>query len=282
MASHGGCGGTGQCGCGSRSQQDLTPPPAPVARVNGQALHAPGEQLHEQELHQRAYGELLRQAAQAQGLLDAAEPAPQDGVLSEAAVAAIEALLARSLQLAEPDETACRRYYEAHPQRFAQGERVQASHILVAVTPGVDVAALRAHAEGLLLRLRCEDEAAFAAAARENSNCPSGEQGGRLGWLVREDCMPELGSALFGQDEANRHLGVLPRLVSSRHGFHIIRVQDREAGARPPFETVRQAVAALLTQQQQITATRQYLDLLAGAAQLEGLALGAAESPLVQ
>jgi len=210
--------------------------PIAVARVNDVALHGAGEELGEEELRQRAYGELLRQAAQRAGLLASTDPGPIDGVHSEAASEAIEALLAREIQLPEPDEAACRRYYEAHPQRFARGERVRAAHILLAVTPGVDVAALRAHAEGLLVRLRCEDEASFAKAAAENSNCSSGEQGGGLGWLTREDCLPEVASVLFAQDEAKRHMGVLPRLLSSRHGFHILRVDEREAGEVPSFE----------------------------------------------
>lgn len=278
-----GCGG-GSCGCGGGGQggvaQALTP--IAVARVNDVALHAAGEVLDEEALRQRAYAELLRQAAQRAGLLPASDPGPIDGVHSEAASEAIEALLAREIQLPEPNEAACRRYYDAHPQRFAQGERVRAAHILLAVTPGVDVAALRSHAEGLLVRLRCEDEAAFAAAAAENSNCPSGEQGGLLGWLTRDECLPEIATLLFAQDEVHRHTGVLPRLLSSRHGFHILRVDEREAGVVQSYALVRGSVAALLRHQLSVTAMRQYLDLLAGQAQLQGVSLSQADSPLVQ
>ncbi len=280
-----GCGG-GSCGCGGGKGEGEgaveTLVPIAVARVNDVALHGAGEVLGEEALRQRAYGELLRQAAQRAGLLASTDPGPIDGVHSEAASEAIEALLAREIQLPEPDDAACLRYYEAHPQRFARGERVRAAHILLAVTPGVDVAALRAHAEGLLVRLRCEDEASFAKAAAENSNCPSGEQGGGLGWLTREDCLPEVASVLFAQDDANRHMGVLPRLLSSRHGFHILRVDEREAGEVPSFEQVRGSVAALLRHQLSVTAMRQYLDLLAGQAQLQGVSLNQADTPLVQ
>ncbi|WP_269633518.1 peptidylprolyl isomerase [Pelomonas sp. BJYL3] len=280
-----GCGG-GSCGCGGgKGEGEVaveTLVPIAVARVNDVALHGAGEVLGEEALRQRAYGELLRQAAQRAGLLASTDPGPIDGVHSEAASEAIEALLAREIQLPEPDDAACLRYYEAHPQRFARGERVRAAHILLAVTPGVDVGALRAHAEGLLVRLRCEDEASFAKAAAENSNCPSGEQGGGLGWLTREDCLPEVASVLFAQDDANRHMGVLPRLLSSRHGFHILRVDEREAGEVPSFEQVRGSVAALLRHQLSVTAMRQYLDLLAGQAQLQGVSLNQADTPLVQ
>ena len=61
------------------------------------ALNAPGEALAPEELRQRACTELLRQAAQRAGLLDAADAPSADGVISEAAAAAIDALLEREL-----------------------------------------------------------------------------------------------------------------------------------------------------------------------------------------
>jgi peptidyl-prolyl cis-trans isomerase C len=48
------------------------------------------------------------------------------------------------------------------------------------------------------------------------------------------------------------------------------------------FEEVRPAVAQSLRQQAFATALRQYLQLLAGEARLEGVALAEAETPLVQ
>ena len=66
-----------------------------IARVNGVALHAVGEELPTEELRQRACTELLRQAAQAKGLLAASDAPTVDGVISEAAAGAIDALLER-------------------------------------------------------------------------------------------------------------------------------------------------------------------------------------------
>lgn len=257
-----------------------------VASVNGVGLHGEGESPDPEALRQRAYTELLRQAAQAGGLLGLGDPPAPDGVISEAASAAIEALLARELQaqLPEPDEAACLRYFQAHPARYCIGERVWARHVLFAVTDGVPVAALRQRAESLLVDLRCEaiDGPAFAQAAAEFSNCPSAAEGGDLGWLVVADCAPEFAAALFGQDEANAHVGVLPRLISTRFGFHVVQVCAREPGVSQPFATVRSAVAQLLRQQLYLTALRQYLSLLAGQAVLTGVALEAAASPLLQ
>ena len=79
-----------------------------------------------------------------------------------------------------------------------------------------------------------------------------------------------------------REVGVLPRLVHSRFGLHVVEVLAREGGQAQPFEAVRGAVAMALRQQAYVTALRQLLQVLAGAAMIEGVALDAADSPLVQ
>ncbi len=311
-----GCG-TGSCGCGSTDSSvaaapasTLTPTqtaayealvatmadapvqamPAPaasgpvavadIARINGVALNAPHELLDEEALRQRACTELLRQAAQQAGLLSADDVPGALGAISTEASDAIEQLLDRELPVPDPSEEACRRYHEAHPAAHAQGERAQLRHVLFAVTPGVDVKQLRLRAEALLIDLRCADDggAKFAEAAAQWSNCPSGQQGGDLGWLTRADCAPEFAREVFGSAE----IGVLARLVHSRFGLHVVEVVAREAGQQPAFEDVRQAIALTLRQQAWVNALRQYLQLLAGAAVVEGVALDAADSPLVQ
>jgi peptidyl-prolyl cis-trans isomerase C len=253
----------------------------PVACINGVALNSPGESLSPDELRQRACTELLRQAAQSAGLLAASDTASADGVTSEAASVAIEMLLEQNLKLPEPSEEACRRYHAAHEGAYRAGERVRARHILFAVTPGVDVVALRKRVEPVFLGVRCHDGQAadlFADAARQWSNCPSGAEGGDLGWLSAEDCAPEFARELFGHVE----VGVLPRLVHSRFGLHIVEVLEREPGVAQSFVSVHGAVAMALRQQAFVTALRQYLSLLAGEAAVEGVELDAADTPLVQ
>ena len=258
---------------------------ARVACVNGVPLHAADEQLDAAALRQRACEELLRQAAVKAGLMPASARPPADGLHPQAASDAIERLLDQALQVPEPDEAACRRHHAAHAADHALGERVQVRHVLFAVTPGVAIAALRQRAEALLLQLRCDDAAdrgrpgdLFARQAQALSNCPSGAQGGELGWLAATDCAPELARELFGHAE----VGVLPRLVHSRFGLHVVEVQAREPGRPQPYEAVAGAVRLALRQHAWVTALRQYLQLLAGQARLEGVDLDAAATPLVQ
>ncbi len=248
-----------------------------IARVNGVALHAPAEVLDAAALRQRACTELLRQAAIAGGLLVADDAPSTDGAPSEAAVAAIERWLDHELALPEPDEAACRRHHAAHAGRYVVGEQVALRHVLFAVTPGVNVNALRSRAEACLLELRCEPQR-FAERARELSNCPSGAAGGELGTLRAADCAPEFAREVFGHAE----VGVLPRPVATRFGWHVVEVLGRQAGTAPPFEAVRAQVRQTLQQQAFATALRQRLQQLAAAARLEGVDLEANDSPLLQ
>ncbi|SFD79832.1 peptidylprolyl isomerase [Paracidovorax konjaci] len=252
----------------------------PVASVNGIALNRPTDVPDADVLRQRACTELLRQAAQRAGLLPADDLPADDGTTSEAATQAIESLLEQALAVPEPSDEACRRHYGAHTGRYRDGERVHLRHVLYAVTPGVDVQRLRGRAEETLLRLRCAHDGgeSFARAARESSNCPTGVEGGDLGWLGREDCAPEFAREVFGAQE----VGVLPRLVHSRFGLHVVEVVSRDAGRQRGFGEVRAAVASALRQQAWVNALRQYLQVLAGDAVLEGVALDGASTPLVQ
>jgi peptidyl-prolyl cis-trans isomerase C len=263
--------------------QTTHPTEIPVASINGVALHNAGDTLTADELRQRAYAELLRQVAIQKGLLDAHDAPSTDGVTSEAASVAIETLLEQELMVPEPSEEACRRHHAANQtSHYTTGERVHVRHILFAVTPGVDLNALRKQAEGTLLNVRCFDSNntndAFAKAAKTLSNCPSGAEGGQLGWLTTSDCAPEFAKELFGHAE----VGVLPRLVHSRFGLHVVEVMGREAGVAQPFESVHGAVRMTLKQQTFVTALRQYLSLLAGEAIVQGVDLEAADTPLVQ
>ena len=115
--------------------------PPHIASINGVALHSHDELLPLEELRQRACTELLRQAAQDVGLLDARDVAASDGTTSEAATSAIEALLEIAFPQPDPSDEACERYYAAHQATYRTGERVHVRHILFAVRPEEDAKA---------------------------------------------------------------------------------------------------------------------------------------------
>jgi peptidyl-prolyl cis-trans isomerase C len=225
-----------------------------------------------------AIRELLLQEAGERGLLE--DGAPRSAVTfadrqSEEAV--IDRLLAQEVRTPEPHEDECRRHYEAHASRFVAGELVAASHILFALTPGTPVQALRERAGAALAEL-VADPSLFAQRAGELSNCPSGAQGGSLGQFGRGEMAPEFEKAIFDTTAT----GVLPSLVATRHGFHIVLVEQRLPGRPLPFEAVRERIAVLLAARVQERALRQYVTVLAGRADIRGVELESVSTPLVQ
>lgn len=279
----GGCG-SGQCQCAGGAAQPAQAVATPVPSINGIALLPEGASVPDvYELQERAYTELLRQQAVRAGLL----PRHTDLVapeLQEAQRQVIEAMVDAQVVTPQPTEDECRRYFDANKAQFVVGQAVHVRHILFAVTPGVDVHALTVHAEKALLELLGRDSppGRFEQMAAKLSNCPTGANGGDLGWIGPDDCAPELASELFHQAGAATGQGVRPRLVRSRYGFHIVEVLERRRGQQKDYDEVRQRIAALLAMQSRARALHQYMSLLVGQALVEGVDLQGADSPLVQ
>lgn len=191
--------------------------------------------------------------------------------------AAIEGLLDREVITPEATDEECSRYYALHPEQFSSGDLVFARHILFAVTPGAPIASIRTRAEQALEEVRAEPRR-FAELAGRYSNCPSGQQGGNLGQLARGECVPEFEQALF----EGRTTGVLPQLVKSRYGFHIVAIDQRVPGRLVPYEAVRDQIAARLYAAVQEKALKQYVQILASRAGIELPGVETPTSPLVQ
>lgn len=191
--------------------------------------------------------------------------------------ACIEALLSSQVKVPQADDAACARFYAAHPRQFTNGELVEARHILFQVTPDAPLELLRDTAEAVLAALRAEP-ARFAALARQYSNCPSGAVGGSLGQLGRGQCVPEFEAVVFRLAEGQ----LAERPVETRFGLHIVQVERRIEGRLLPFEAVRERVAHYLTSAAWQRGVHQYLQLLVGRADVQGVTLEGASTPLVQ
>lgn len=273
-----GCG-SGSCGCATAAAAVANPVPT----INGIALFEQGQNPPMEAVQELAYAELLRQAAVHAGLLPRHKGlvAPE---LNDAERQIVETMVDGAVTTPQPTEEECQRYYDANKAQFVVGQALHLRHILFAVTPGVNVQALATHAEKALLELLHKDAPAgrFEQLAAELSNCPTSTQGGDLGWVSPEDCATELANELFHQNHAQRGNGVHTKLMHSRFGFHIMEVMGRREGEQKSYAEVQERIAAQLTLQSRSKALRQYMSLLVGQAQVEGIDLEAADSPLVQ
>ena len=185
----------------------------------------------QQAVRALAVRELLLQEARRQGLT----PEPQtdgDGRRETDDEALIGGLIAREVRVPEPDEDACRRYYDHNRSRFHSADLYEASHILIAARRDQPeaFAAARDRAEVVLAMLASEP-GRFADLAAAHSDCPSATAGGNLGQLTRGDTTPEFEQALVRL--APGEMTKAP--VETRYGFHIIHLDRHIQGGELPF-----------------------------------------------
>lgn len=216
--------------------------------------------------------ELLQQRIQALGL----QVTPHAGEPAEEA--AIRALIECEVPLPVADEAACQQFFERNRQRYASAPLLAARHILLAC-PADDADerdAMRAQAEQLVSQLQ-QPGADFAALAMAHSACPSKAQGGALGQISKGQTVPEFERQLF-----RLPLGLASQPLESRYGFHVVWVDQRIEGQLLPYEAVEGSIRAELNQRVWQVAVAQYLKGLVGEADIQGIILDGAESPLVQ
>ena len=100
-------------------------------------------------------------------------------------------------------------------------DSVQASHILLMYQGSSRSTAGRSKDEALslinILKSQLHDGGDFAALAKANSDCPSGNKGGDLGAFGRGQMVPLFEQTAFGLD-----VGATSDVIETDFGYHII------------------------------------------------------------
>jgi len=128
--------------------------------------------------------------------------------------------------------------YSSSLDNFRMPERVHARHILLKTDGKSDAEkkAILAKAEDLLKQLK--NGADFAELAKKNSQDGTAEQGGDLGWFVRNQMVPEFDSVAFSLKPKE-----LSGIVTTQFGYHIIQVIEKDPAKLKPFEDVKDDLA---------------------------------------
>lgn len=189
-----------------------------------------------------------------------------------------EALIRQLIELAvatpEPDETACRRYYEQNHARFRSPTIVEASHILLAASrDDADTYATRCAEAQTLIDALLQRPSEFSAMAGQVSDCPSAAQGGNLGQLSPGQTTPDFEAALAKMAPGE----ISSEPVESPYGIHIIQLRRRIDGDLLPFQAVKSRIAAYLQERVTRMATAQYLARLVSSARIAGVAMPEAQ-----
>lgn len=99
-------------------------------------------------------------------------------------------------------------------------EQVKARHILFAVNDETKDAEVKRNAQKVLDRVKKGED--FAALAAEFGEDGTRDQGGDLGWFGRGRMVTEFEQAAFGAEA-----GLLPELVKTQFGYHIVQVDEK-------------------------------------------------------
>ncbi|MBX7250084.1 MAG: peptidyl-prolyl cis-trans isomerase [Caulobacteraceae bacterium] len=184
--------------------------------------------------------------------------------------ALIRVLLEQEVEVTTPTDAECRRVFEAGRSRFVAPELYEASHILLEPAAegeeGWEDARLAAAA---VLETLIPAPGRFGELAKRFSDCPSKSVGGSLGQLRPGDLAPEVEPVLAALQPGE----IAPSPVRSRFGWHIFRLDRRVPVRELPFEAVEDGIRADLEGRAWIAAASHYVEDLAAAARLKGVAL---------
>jgi peptidyl-prolyl cis-trans isomerase D len=164
-------------------------------------------------------------------------------------------------------------FYDQHREDYRVPEQVSVSHILIKTPlPGPDgkvdskgVEEARKKAEGILKQLKAGGN--FAELAKKDSEDPgSGKNGGSLGFIGRGRTVPEFEKAAFSLPK-----GSMSDLVQSSYGFHIIRVDDKQAAHLKTLDEVKDQIEGSIREQKAAQAASNQVNALLAQARTTGL-----------
>ncbi|MGH9349264.1 MAG: peptidylprolyl isomerase [Vicinamibacterales bacterium] len=157
-------------------------------------------------------------------------------------------------------------FYEQNPDKFKQGERVRASHILIRTPEKADAKAkqdARAKAAEVLEQVKRGKD--FGELAKHYSQDPgSAATGGDLGYFAQGQMVGPFEQAAFALAP-----GAVSGLVETPFGFHIIKVADKQAPRVVPFDEVKPQIEELLENQQRQQKTEAFINALKARGKVE-------------
>ncbi len=164
----------------------------------------------------------------------------------------------------EPTENDILAHFVAHKEEYKAGERVLAQHILI--TPDGDTAHSKdeAKAKITVIRERVAAGNDFAAEAAVHSMCPSGKEGGSLGWFARGMMVPEFDEAVFAMKD-----GEVSDIIETQFGYHIIFKTAHEEAGDADFDAVREKIRDFIRHARRGEAMTAYVDELKDKATIE-------------
>lgn len=165
-------------------------------------------------------------------------------------------------------EADAKKFYDQNIDKFKQGDRIRASHILCGVDPkatNAEKMKAKEKAEELLKEIKAGKD--FAELARTNSTCPSKTQGGDLGFFGKGQMVPAFENAAFALKP-----GEVSNVVETQFGYHIIKVTEIKEAGFTSFDEVKDKIEGYLKNLKVQKAVNDYVAQLKEKAKIEKIA----------
>ena len=150
-------------------------------------------------------------------------------------------------EVKDATEEEVKKYYDDNMDKFQKGESVNASHILVDSEE---------KANEILKKINA-GEVSFEDAARENSTCPSKDNGGNLGEFTRGQMVPEFDEAVFAME-----VGAISSPVKTQFGYHLIKLISKSEASTYDFEEIKAQLTDMVNQEKRQNAFQSKINQL--------------------
>jgi len=134
-----------------------------------------------------------------------------------------------------------RNYYDQNAVRYKTKEQIHARHILIKVASPQDDGKAKERIEAIRKRVEAGED--FAQLARQYSECPSADDGGKLEPFCRGVMAADFERAAFSTLP-----GDVSAPVRTRFGYHLIKVEKHSQPRQRSFDEVETEITDLLRQ----------------------------------
>lgn len=155
--------------------------------------------------------------------------------------------IAKAVENVKVTDDEAKEFFEQNKDSLVSGETVNASHILVDSEEKATA----------ILESINKGEISFEDAARQNSSCPSSEQGGNLGEFTRGQMVPEFDEACFSME-----IGEIRGPVKTQFGYHLIKLNSKNEAKPIEFSEIASQIKEKILSDKQQEAYRSKINQL--------------------
>ncbi|MCX7965934.1 MAG: peptidylprolyl isomerase [Syntrophorhabdaceae bacterium] len=154
-------------------------------------------------------------------------------------------------------EEMLKKYYDTHSDEFREDE-YRLKHIFIS-NEKKDANKIALNVYNLL-----QEGKSFEDLAREFSDDPTSNQGGDLGYIKKEDLIPELREALKVIMP-----GTYTHVIKTEYGFHILKLVEEKKGEMIPYEQVKSKIHERIVQIESEKRYREFIEKLRKSSYIE-------------